>query len=864
MKNTNTPPLPLHAVAFFIFRSLHQGRGSDEKLRRVNLLLVLLLLPILATAQISGKITGDGGEPLPYATVYVRNTSNGTISNVEGDYRISTSKGPQEIVFQYIGYQQRIEKITVGDKPVRLDVRLESSNLKLDEMVVSSIDPAVRIMREVIAKRRYYKKKVSNYVVDVYIKGFYKFLEAPKKLMGQEVGNMGGVLDSTGAGVIYLSESVSKVWSQDPPGRKKEVMVSSRVSGSENGFSLNRSTFTEFNLYDERIEIEREILSPMADNAFDYYNFKHAGRFKNELGFTIEKIKVIPKRPADPTFSGFLYIVDDLWLLSGADLSLTGPSIKQPVLDTMRIQQQYVPLGATDTWGLLTQVTSFKFAVFGFKIGGFFNSIFSNYNLDPKFEDGLFNKEIFKIEDKANERTADYWKETRPVPLTEEEGKDYVKKDSLQKIWKSKAYLDSMDRKGNRFRFNNLLFGYTWENSYKRNSISYPAAFRWIQFNTVQGWLLDIRPTWRKESDQRGTKFWQAEAVGNYGFSEKKLRGNLRVQRRFESIRYRTLTLEGGTITAQFNDRNPIGALVNTQNSLLAKRNYLKIYDKTFAKAEWSQVLTTGLSMRANAEWAQRKPLVNQSDYTWKKKTEREYTSNEPVPFSTAGEPASFLAKDILVLEAQLIFRPKQRYSTYPKFRAYSSSGWPEFILNYRKALPVGENNWADFDLLRLQIRQSELSWGLAGKTEWNAGVGYFLRHKNLSFMDLHHVSGNQTRFGAPESYVRSFFLLPYYAYSTEQPYAEIHVQHHWEGWFLDKIPLLRKLNWKEVFGANFYYAEQPSRDPAFSGKLPYWELNWGFENIGIKAIRPLRVDVAFGFFGKKYDRTGIVLGVNL
>lgn len=112
---------------------------------------------------------------------------------------------------------------------------------------------------------------------------------------------MGGTLDSTGAGVVYLSESVSKVWSQDPPGQKeKEVMVSSKVSGSENGFSLNRATLTEFNLYDERLEIEREILSPLADNAFNYYSFKHAGRFKNELGFTVEKIKVIPKRPAEP------------------------------------------------------------------------------------------------------------------------------------------------------------------------------------------------------------------------------------------------------------------------------------------------------------------------------------------------------------------------------------------------------------------------------------------------------------------------------------------------------------------------------------------------------------------------------------
>lgn len=827
-------------------------------------LYILLFLPICVVAQVSGKVTDENGEPLAYATVYVRNTSNGTVTNAEGQYRLSTGKGAQEIVFQYIGYKQRIEKITVGDKAARLDVSLQSSNLELGEVVVSSIDPAVRIMREVIAKRRYYKKKGANYACDVYIKGFYKFIDTPKKIFGEKIGNMGGTLDSTGKGVLYLSESVSKVWSQDPPGRKKEVMVSSKVSGSENGYSVNRATLTEFNLYDERLEIEREILSPLADNAFNYYNFKHIGRYKNELGFTIEKIKVIPKRAADPTFSGVLYIVDDLWLLAGADLYLTGSSIKQPVLDTMRIQQQFVPLGESDSWGLLTQVTSFKFGIFGFKIAGFFNSIFSNIDLKPTFEEGLFSNEIFKIEDKATERSPDYWKDTRPVPLTEEEGTDYVKKDSLQKIWKSKAYLDSMDRKGNRFKLNNLLFGYTWENSYKRNSVSYPPVFKWIQFNTVQGWLLDVRPEWKKESDERGTKLWRAQGNLNYGFSENKLRAKLRVQRRFESIRYRTLTLEGGTTTEQFNDRNPITPFLNTIYSLVDKHNYLKIYDKTFARADWSQVLLTGLSFRASAEWAHRKPLDNNSDFTWNKKAEREYSSNDPVPDSKLGEPAAFPASDIFVAEAMLVFRPKQQYSSYPKYRAYTNSSWPEFVLGYRKALPLGKNNWADFDLLRFQIRQNELSWGLAGHTEWTAGGGYFLRSKSLSFMDLHHATGNQTIFGTPDSYVRNFFLLPYYAFSTDKAYAEIHAQHHLEGWLLDKIPLFRKLNWKEVFGANFYYAEQPSRDPAFTGKLPYWEVNFGFENIGFKAIRPLRVDLVAGFFGQNFYHYGVIIGFDL
>ncbi len=181
-------------------------------------------------------------------------------------------------------------------------------------------------------------------------KGFYKLVDAPTKILGQDVGNMGGMLDTNRTGVIYLSESVSKVYFQTPPTRKKEVMISSKVSGSENGYSINRSTLTDFDLYDEKLEIEREILSPLADNAFNYYNFKWAGSYTDLNGYTIEKIKVTPKRPADPTFSGFLYVVDAWWNLAGADLALTGAAIKQPVLDTMRIQQQFVLIDKPDTW----------------------------------------------------------------------------------------------------------------------------------------------------------------------------------------------------------------------------------------------------------------------------------------------------------------------------------------------------------------------------------------------------------------------------------------------------------------------------------------------------------------------------------
>ena len=75
----------------------------------------------------------------------------------------------------------------------------------------------------------------------------------------------------------------------------------------------------------------------------------------------------------------------------------------------------------------------------------------------------------------------------------------------------------------------------------------------------------------------------------------------------------------------------------------------------------------------------------------------------------------------------------------------------------------------------------------------------------------------------------------------------------------------MRKLAWKEALGIGFYYADsfatQAERPDV---KLPYWEASFGFYNIGAGFFRPLHVDVAFGFFGKDFYRTGIVLGLDL
>ena len=134
-------------------------------------------------AQLSGTVVDAAGEPLAFASVYLKGTSEGTTTNVEGNYELNLARGDYEIVFQYVGYQQQIQQVTIGDKPIILNVTLSQQAVDLQEVVVSANaeDPAYRVIRKAIEKRDYYLKQVQAYSCDVYIKGLQKIYEAPKK-----------------------------------------------------------------------------------------------------------------------------------------------------------------------------------------------------------------------------------------------------------------------------------------------------------------------------------------------------------------------------------------------------------------------------------------------------------------------------------------------------------------------------------------------------------------------------------------------------------------------------------------------------------------------------------------------------------
>lgn len=823
-------------------------------MKYLYLFLLFMINNILASAQVSGKVTDANGEPLPFTNIYVQGTSNGTTTNIEGDYEFELEKGTYKLVFQFVGFKPKVETFKISNQPIKLNVVLEAESFGLNEIVVAADaeDPAYEIIRQAQKKRKYYKEQVYQYQCNVYIKGGIKLLDVPKKILGRDLGDLGGQLDSNRQGIVYLSESEA-ILNFRQPDQYKEIMTSSKVSGDDNGFSFNRASEMDFNLYENSALYfsNREVVSPIANNAFNYYRYKLLGTFYDEKGLLINKIEILPKRKEDPSYGGILYIVDKLWVIQSTELFLTAKSIKQAAVDTMWLKQLHVPVAEPDVWKMFSQTISFTGGYFGFKLKGDFTGIFKNYNLHQTYKKDFFDNEVLVFEKGANEKTLDYWQESRPIPLTEEESIDYVKKDSLSQIWDSKEYKDSIDNKNNQFKLTNVLFGYSYRNSWKRRSFSVRAPISTFQFNPVQGGTISFNFNYRKAFDERNLSYYRFNPKVQYGFGDKKLRARFSFFRQFNATNFSKFYFSGGREAMQFNSDEPIKPTLSAMYNLWGKENLMKLYNRDFLYLLYGKEIRNGISIRIASEFAQRSPLQINTQYSWKKK-EEVYSDNEPQVNEL--DDFSFEKHSIFYLDASIRIRFAQKYLAYPDRKYIMGSKYPTFRIRYQKAIPFN-SNFSGFDKISLSISEDYIGLGVNGHSEFNIKAGTFFNKKRMQVVDYQHFGGNETFIGNPNIYANSFLRLPYYSNSTADGFFEAHYQHHFDGFFMDKVPLIRKLGWQLAMGVNFLYTES---------EKDYSEVYLGIDNIGVKIFRLFRVDVVSSFRKGKFDNVGVVLGVKI
>src|SRR5690606_11744082 len=246
--------------------------------------------------------------------------------------------------------------------------------------------------------------------------------------------------------------------------------------------------------------------------------YKLEGTFFYEDRIQISKILVTPRRDSEPVMSGYIYIVDDSWAIYGTDLTVTGKSVQTPALDKMTLKQTFSYNHTNRLWVKNTQTLDFAAGMLGINIDGRFTYVYNNFEFPEQFDKKTFTREVLSFEDNANKKDDQFWETIRPVPLTEEESTDYIKKDILQTKKKSQVYLDSVDNVANKLKPMDLIMGYSYQNSFKNWSVGYDGLLTGISFNTVQGYRLSTGFSFSKRNEEDRT-FSYVGAKLDYGFS---------------------------------------------------------------------------------------------------------------------------------------------------------------------------------------------------------------------------------------------------------------------------------------------------------------------------------------------------------
>ena len=800
--------------------------------------------------RVHGTIFDDKGDLLPFSSILVKGTTMGVTANNNAQFNISLDPGIYTIVCQHVGYSKQEKTVTLTKGETVMSFILTQQKLQLREIVVKagSEDPANNIIREAIKKREFYNKQVKSFQCEAYIKGIIKLRNLPNRILGKKVPEMDRKdmnLDSSGKGIIFLSESITKVAVEQPDKYKFEV-ISGRQSGG-NGFGFNFPTF--ISLYTNNVEMStarinsRGFISPLADGALKYYKYKFLGSFFED-GKEVNTIRVTPRRKYEPCFSGIINITEGDWRIHSCDLFLYKSS-QLELIDTLQLTQINVPV-TKDIWRVKSQVVHFNFKQLGIDAIGNFVNVYSKYNITPQFSKNYFDRVVIKYDTSVNKKTKQYWDSVRPVPLEPEEAKDYKIKDSLYQYRKdsagTKQNIDSLKRRQGPIKLNNVFWtGVDRKHYSQRNSYSYhfDPIVKSLRYNSVQGIVANL-----SGDIQKYLKTWKTNLTISpnlsYGFNDSKLYPWLDVYFRTrdwsldKKLKRESWNISAGKRISQFNKESNISTLGNTIGTLFYGNNYMKIYANYFSQITYNKRYEDGWQFSVNGTYEDRIPLENTSDFVISKKDRVKITPNYPVEILSS----NFAPHKAFIINASISVKPGQKYIQFPFNKVSIGSKFPTFAINYSKGVNSVFGSNVDFDKWSFVVHD-DVNLKLFGTIKYKLMIGGFVNTNQVFIQDYQHFNGNKSHLA--KEYMNTFQLQSYYQNSnTSDFFSAFFFEHHYNGLLTNKIPLFKKLNWHFLDGANFLYINQST---------PYAEIFAGFENI----FKIFRVDFIAGVkYGSK------------
>lgn len=860
---------------------------------RIFIALIFLQGTFSAQSQgIKGTITDSNGAPLPFTSIYVEELKTGTSSNKEGVYEIRLEPGTYTLRYQYIGYQSANRPVTVeADAWLELDIALAEQGLVLQEIIVSSTkeDAAYTIMRKAIAKADYHRLIYDSLTVMAYVKGTGILENMPFFLVNPLAE------EGLKEGEAYTSESVSKITLKQPNVQMEEV-ISIRSAGQ----GIDEASPTPFILtsFYERGET---FISPLDTRAFGYYRFEYLGSFEDG-DHIVNKIKVTPRSRGEQVYEGVIYILEDIWAIHSLDLfgyylgfkvrleqnfADVLPKVWLPI--TQKITYSGSFLGFKGRFEYLVAMRDYDVHL-NTTLGMLETALIDEkieevpeelQKISPRIVEGQlpenpdemtrkqfrqmlndFEKEqlrqqeepqvisirLTRVDSLARKKDTTYWEQIRPIPLNSKEVAGYQRDDSVAVV--RQAELTGKDSLGvipkRNFRPKDVLLGASYRFS-PATRLFIDNSLLQLGYNTVEGFNVNFGMGVVHNYDSLRQRLTLRTDL-RYGFSSRQFygTGTLRYQHFGNRIRPDFMAeMQAGSFVEQFSTTFPsIDPTINTLSSLLYRRNFMKLYQKDFARLAFRWNQGSKWSLNSTFQFARRTPLFNTSDISLYNREDRVYTPNAPQNLHGSSE---FSTHEAFIAEIRASYRPFTRYYINNGRRYENFEKSPEFSLNYRTGIQGIMGSDVAFNHLEIGLAH-DFQIGIRGKFDFQVKAGTFFDNAPRYFMDFAHFEGNLTRISSLRP-AGAYRLLDYYLYSTNGEYLSVLSHYQFRKFLFTRIPGLRISGLRENIFLN--YLKTPVSPH-------YMEIGYGVDNI----FRLFRVEFATSFEDMTYRNFGYRIGV--
>ena len=643
-------------------------------------LLTTLLCATLSAQTLSGRITNEYGEPVPYANVYVRELATGALSDDEGHYSVAFRvDGSYELVFSSLGYEARTIVLNLGLEDEELNITLLTSGVELDEITVSASgrDPAYAIIKEASDRKREHLLASGSYRTMVYVKAVEEIDELAKRPAGAPPVSTAPAsppdpfaVEETDAALLSGFNMVEMQLRLNvaPPKGYKEERTAYQAYGDVRGLFIPAFSETDFNLYRNMVPLPgislAPVISPLSNTSVLTYKFILEAS-EIEEGELVYRIAVTPRKTGNSTVEGLLWINAEDYTINRFDIAF--PEGGLVFSDMFRLRQAYRKMG--DRWIVSEQ--AFTYATTQGKKRQYRGSTvlsYSDYEADYVFPDKFFGNEVAVITEAAYDRDSTYWNAGRTVDLTGEEARLVHLRDSIRAVTSSQGYQDSITRLYNRITFLDLAFdGVGFRNNRRKSHLFFSPVTSMVDFSPVGGWR--VGPYVATHRRFPNGKEMDVSGSVDIGLKNLDVQGKLRGWYRYDPFRLGDVSVWVGR---DFESFNPNDAYLN---QLKASNYFLK---DEFAIGQGRE-LVNGLYLKTNLRWIDRKPLTN-------------YDTDNALGGLIGDETpiVEFEGYQALISNVTLSYTPGQRFLREPHRKVVLGSNWPTFSLLHRRGVVGG------------------------------------------------------------------------------------------------------------------------------------------------------------------------------